>query len=165
VKTTLSLFFPFLLLAACLSPGCNSVEDKNRQADKTADMVLKLLAAGKTDSLYRNYTTDGFRDANSEETLRKLAKALSIYLGEPESHSLLKYDLKLTNAVASGQYVYKVRWAKADGMLMLKLFWQDGVCKIQSLDIQSDALSSGRKPASQSSQPTRPVNTGETIHI
>jgi len=169
---TWTRFLSVLLLTACLlAGGCNSVEEKNRQADKTADMVLKLLAAERIDSLYQNYTTEAFREANSENTLRKLAKALKIYLGDPESHSLLKYDLKLANRAAAGQYVYKVQWAKADGVLVLKLLWQDGVCKIQTLDIQSEALLGGRKPASQPeqpiqpTQPARPVNTGETIHI
>lgn len=159
-KTTWMIGFVTLLTAAAwLTPGCNAVEEKNRQADTTADLVLKLLAAEKTDSLYENYTTEGFRQANSEETVRKLAKALNIYLGEPESHSLLKYNLKLANGAAAGEYVYKVQWAKADGTLTLKLLWQNGECKIQTLDVQSTALDGGRNATS------RPVNNGKTIHI
>jgi hypothetical protein len=146
-----------LIAAACVSPGCHAIEEKNHQANKTADMVLKLLAAEETDSLYENYTTEGFRRANSAETLRKLAKALKIYLGAPEKHSMAEFHLKTYNGEATGEYLYKVAWAKAEGTLRLKLQWQDGAWKIQTLDIQSPALQGGRNE--------KPVNTGETIHI
>jgi hypothetical protein len=159
VKFMRTICLTTLLMVMWFAPGCNSVEEKNRQADKTADLVLKLLAAEQTDSLYANYTTEGFRQANSEEILRKLAKALSIYLGEPEKHSLMEFRLKSFNGDATGEYLYKVQWAKAEGTLLLKLQWDNGAWKIQTLDIQSPALEAGRKPT------TKPVNTGETIQI
>lgn len=145
-----------LLAAAWLASGCNAVEEKNHQADKTAQVVLKLLAAEQTGSLYDNYTTEEFRRINSEETLCKLAKALKLYLGDPETHSLMEFRLKSVNGNATGEYLYKVQWAKDDGTLRLKLQWQNGVWKIQALDIQSPALQDGRQ---------KPVNDAKTIQI
>jgi hypothetical protein len=146
-----------LFLALWIAPGCGGVDEKNRQADKTADMVLKLLAAEESDSLYDNYTTESFRRANSAETLQKLARALVLYLGEPETHSLVEYRLKTVNGNTSGLYLYKVQWTKADGTLKLKLQWENGAWKVRTLDIQSSALGTGAK--------TRPVNKGKTIQI
>jgi hypothetical protein len=146
-----------LLVAAWLAPGCSAVEEKNRQAEKTADLVLKLLAAEKVDSLYDHYTTEEFRQANSAETLRKLAKALHLYLGKPEKHSLAEYHFRAVNGDAAGEYLYQVQWAKADGTLRLKLQWRNGECKIQALDIQSPVLEGVRNK--------KPINHGETIHI
>ncbi|MBN1941683.1 MAG: hypothetical protein JW849_00145 [Phycisphaerae bacterium] len=157
-KTTLTYFWAAgLILAAGAAPGCSSVRQKNHQADATANVVLKLLAAGRADALYENYTTEHFRQANAREVLQKLSQALQQHLGAPEDHSLLEFHLRTASGHASGEYLYKVRWAKAEGTLHLGLLWQDDAWKIQTLDIRSPAIDAARN--------AKPVNTGETIHI
>ncbi|MBN1553645.1 MAG: hypothetical protein JXA11_02785 [Phycisphaerae bacterium] len=170
------------VVAAGVASGC-STSRKNQQADATTDVVLKLLDAGQVDSLYENYTTESFRQANRRDDVSKLAKGLHEYLGAPEKHSLVQYRIRTFEGRTEGDYLYKVIWAKDEGTLRLGLVWQNGGWKIHSLDIQSPAIDPARKdkpkeeekpkenkPKEDKSQEdklqeNKSRTTGETIHI
>lgn len=148
-----------VLLLGMGAGGCQSVEEKNRQAEATAEVVLRLLAAEEADPLYDHYTTEEFQRLNDRKTLRKLARAIRLQLGAPEKRDRLEYRLHLREGTADGEYLWRVQWAKAEGTLHLGLTWRYGSWKIRTLDIRSPAIDAARKTRSS------PAGAGEVIHI